>query len=101
MPQSEVHLQQNIWFSLVNNLENCVLTMQYINASYIILGIANLLDPDDPINQVFFILKYYIYKCRCVGDQPSINGDLKYLKYCIKIEKTTINSLSFTQKEYI
>ena len=69
--------------------------MQYINASYIILDIANLLDP------VFFILKYYIYKCRCVGDQPSINGDLKYLKYCIKIETTTINSLSFTQKEYI
>ena len=45
----------------MNDLENCVLTMQYINASNIILGIANHLDPDDPIDQVFLILKYYIY----------------------------------------
>jgi hypothetical protein len=33
--------------------------------------------------------------------KPGINGVLKYLKYCIKIEKTTINLLSTTQKEYI
>jgi hypothetical protein len=39
---------------------------------------------------------------RCVGDKPSTNRDLKYLKYCIKIEKTTIIDLSSTQKkEYI
>jgi hypothetical protein len=44
---------------------------------------------------------YYLYKCRCLGDKPSINGGIKYLKYCIKIEKTTINFLSSTQKEYI
>jgi hypothetical protein len=36
-----------------------------------------------------------------LGDKPSINGGLLYLKYCIKIEKTTINVLSSTQKEYI
>jgi hypothetical protein len=30
-----------------------------------------------------------------------MNRDIKYLKYCIKIEKTTINFLSPTQKEYI
>ena len=29
----------------------------------------------------------------CLGDKPSINGGLKYLKYCIKIEKRTINFL--------
>jgi hypothetical protein len=34
------------------------------------------------------------------GWKPSINGGIKYLKYCIKIEKTTINFLSSTQKEY-
>ena len=37
----------------------------------------------------------YLY----LGDKPSINGGLKYLKYCIKIEKTTINFLSSTQRE--
>jgi len=31
----------------------------------------------------------------------SLNGGIKYLKYCIKIEKTTIYFLSSTQKEYI
>jgi hypothetical protein len=36
-----------------------------------------------------------------LGDKPSINGGIKYLKYCIKIEKTTINFLSSKQKEYI
>jgi hypothetical protein len=34
------------------------------------------------------------------GDKPSIHGGLKYLKYFIKIEKTTIHFLSSTQKEY-
>ena len=50
---------------------------------------------------VILILRYYLYKCRCFGDKPSSNGGLKYLKYCINIEKTTINFLSSTQKEYI
>jgi hypothetical protein len=36
-----------------------------------------------------------------LGDKPSISGGIKYLKYCIKIEKITINFLSSTQKEYI
>jgi hypothetical protein len=36
-----------------------------------------------------------------VGDKPSTNRDLKYLKYCIKIEKTTIIDLSSTQKKRI
>jgi hypothetical protein len=59
------------------------------------------LDPDNTKNQVILILKYYLYKCRSLGDKPSINGGLKYLKYCIKIEKTTINFLTSTQREYI
>jgi hypothetical protein len=75
--------------------------MQYINAPNIILGIMNPLDPNNTKNQVILILKYYLYKCRCLGDKPSINGGLKYLKYCIKIEKTTINFLSSIPKEYI
>jgi hypothetical protein len=37
------------------------------------------LDPDNTKNQVILILKYYLYKCRCLGDKPSINGGLKYL----------------------
>ena len=61
----------------------------------------NPLDPDNTSNQDILILKYYLYKCRCLGDKPSINGGLKQLKYCIKIEKTTINLPSPTQKEYI
>ena len=52
-----------------------------------------------PIIQVIVILKYYLYKCTCVADKPSINGSLKYLKSCFKIEKTTMNFLSSTQKE--
>jgi len=75
--------------------------MQYINAPNIVLGIANPRDPDNTINQVILILKYYLCKCRCLGDKPNINGGLKYLKYCITIEKTTIYFLSSTQKEYI
>ena len=75
--------------------------MQYINAPNIILSIANPFDPDTTTNQVILILKYYLYKCRCLGDNPSINGGIKYLKFCIKIEKITINFLFPTQKEYI
>jgi hypothetical protein len=71
--------------------------MQYINAPNIILEIENPLDPDNTNNQVILILRYYLYKCRCLGDNPSINGGIIYLKYYIKIEKTTIK----TQKEYI
>ena len=77
--------------------------LQSINAPNIILGITNPLDSDNTIIQL--ILKYYlcpgIHKYRCLGDKSSINGGLKYLKYCIKIDKTTINFLSSTQKEYI
>ena len=68
------------WFSLVNILESCDLNMHYINAPNIILGIANPLDPDNTNNQVILILKYYLYKCRCLGDKPSINGDINVLK---------------------
>ena len=88
-------------FSLVNVFGNCGLNMQYINAPNIIFGNMNPLDPDNTNNQVILILKYYLYKCRCLGDKHSINSGLKYLKYCIKIEKTTINIISPTQKEYI
>ena len=76
--------------------ENCGLNMQYINAPNIILGIMNPLDPDS--TKVILILRYYLYKCRCLGDKPNINGGLQYLKYCIKIVKTTINFLSSTKK---
>ena len=75
--------------------------MQYINAPNIKLGIANPLDPDNTNNQVILILKYYLYKCRCLGDKPSIYGGTKYPKYCIRIEKITIHFLFPTQKEYI
>lgn len=60
--------------SLVIDLENCGLNMQYINAHNIILGITNPLD-------------------------PSMNGGLRYLKQCIKIEKTTTDVLASTKKE--
>ena len=72
--------------------------MQYINAPNIILGIAHPLDPDNTNTQVILILKYYLYKYRCLGDKRSMNGGTKYLKYCIKIEKITINFLFPTQK---
>ena len=75
--------------------------MQYLNAPNVILRITNPLDPENTNNQVILILKYYLYKCRCLGDKPSINGGTKYLKYCINIEKITINFLIPTQKEYI
>ena len=68
---------------------------------HLILYIANPFDPDNTNNPVILILRYYLHKCRCLGDKPSINGSTKYLKYCIKIEKKTINFLFPTQKEYI
>ena len=43
----------------------------------------NPLDPNNTKNQVILILKYYLYKCRCLGDKPSINAGLKYLKYSV------------------
>lgn len=46
------------------------------------------------------ILKYYLYECRWLDDESCINGCLKNPKYCIQIEKTTINFLSSTQKDY-
>ena len=82
--ESLLHLFWDFWFSSVNVFENCGLNMQYINAPNIILGIMNPLDPDNTKNQVILILKYYLCKCRCLGDKPSINGGLKYLKYCIE-----------------
>jgi hypothetical protein len=51
--------------------ENCGLNMQYINTPNIILGIMNPLDPNNTNNQVILILKYYLYKCRCLGDKPT------------------------------
>ena len=48
--------------------------MQYINAPNIILGIAHPLDPDNTNNPVILILKYYLYKYRCLGDKRSMNG---------------------------
>ena len=75
--------------------------MQYIHVPNIICGIMKPLDPANTNNQVIYILMYYLYKCRCLGDKLSIHGGLKYLKYCIKMKKTTINFLSSTQKEYI
>jgi len=74
--------------------------MQFIiNAPNIILGITNPLDPDNTIsnNQVILILKYYLYKCRCLGDKPSINGGIKYLKYCIKIEDNHTFLIPYTK----
>ena len=78
------------WFLLVNILEKCGLNMQYINAPNIILGISNPLDPDNSNNQVILILKYFFYKWW--SKIPDI---------LFKIEKTTINFLYSTQKEYM
>jgi hypothetical protein len=39
------------------------------------------LDPDNTKNQVILILKYYLYKCRSLGDKPSIN-DLSKQTFC-------------------
>ena len=60
----------------MNDFENCGLNMQYINAPTIILGIMKPLDPVNTNDQVILILKYYLYKCRCLGDKPSINSGL-------------------------
>lgn len=51
------------------------------------------------VSQISQILKYFLFKCRCVGDKPSINGDIKYLYHCIQTKKTPINVLSSKQKE--
>ena len=75
--------------------------MQYINAPHNILSIINPLDQDYTKNQIVLILKYYLYNCRCLGNKHSIKDGQKYLKLCIKLEKTTIHLLSSTQKEYI
>jgi hypothetical protein len=70
---------------LVNVLENCGLERQNINAPDIIFGTKDSLEADNPINQVILILNYYLYKCICVGDIPSINDSLKYPKESIEI----------------
>jgi hypothetical protein len=70
---------------LVNVLENCGLERQNINAPDIIFGTKDSLEADNPINQVILILNYYLYKCICVGDIPSINDGLKYPKESIEI----------------
>jgi hypothetical protein len=75
--------------------------MQYISAPTIILIIKNPLVPDNINNQVILIWKCSLYRCKCLVDKPSINGALQYMKYRIKIEKTTIHFFSSTQKEYI
>ena len=78
-PPQNLWLSNKFWFSLVNVLENCILEMQYIRYIYapnIILGIMKPLDPVNTNDQVILILKYYLYKCRCLGDKPSINGGL-------------------------
>ena len=72
------------WFSLVNVFENCGLNMQYINVPHIILGIMKHLDPANTNSQVIYILRYYVYKCRSLGDKPSVHGGLKYLKFALK-----------------
>ena len=81
--------------------ENCGLNMQYINAPHIILDIINPLDQDNTKDQVLLILKYYLYKCRCLGDKPNINDGLKYLKCCIKIEKKHKFPVLYTKRIYM
>ena len=76
--------------------------MQYINASNIILGTMKSLDPNNTNNQVILILKYYLYKCRYLGGKPRINGGIKYLKYCINIEKNNHKFLiPYTKRIYM
>jgi len=61
--------------------EYCGLNMQYINAHTIIMGIMEPLDPYNTNDQLILILMhFYLDKCRCFGDKPSINDCLRYLK---------------------
>jgi hypothetical protein len=57
----------------------------------------NPLDPGNTNNQVIWILKYYIYKCGCLGDISSINDGLKRPGK----KQKTISFLSSSQKEDI
>ena len=71
------------WCVLVNVLKNYSLNMQYKSAPNIILDLTNPLNPDNIINQVILILKFYLYKCICLGENLSINGGMKYMQYRI------------------
>lgn len=64
-----------------------------INAPNSILGTTDTLEPDNPIHQVFwFQSSIYINVDMCVDDKHSINGGLKYYKYCTctKIKRNII-----------
>ena len=50
----------------------CETTCAWYNFFNIIVGKMSPLDPDNTNNQVILILKYYLYKCRCLGDKPSM-----------------------------
>jgi hypothetical protein len=49
---------------------------------------------------VLIILKYYIYVCRCKCRDPDLEGDFKFLKYAINIEKASMIYLFPVQKEH-
>ena len=37
-----------------------------------ILGVTNVTENNKPINYIFILTRYYIYKCRINGNRPSI-----------------------------
>jgi hypothetical protein len=75
----------------------CQLAMSNIrthifHAPNIILGIANPLDPENFNNQVILILKYYLYKCRCLGDKPSWRYKIPEILYWNRKDKKFLSS---------
>jgi hypothetical protein len=73
------------------------------NAKDIILGLTEHNSAQGTINNVLFILKYYIYiyVCRCKCRALDLEGVLEFLKYPINIEKAAMICLSPVQKEHV
>jgi len=95
------NLVKKNWFAIKNFLMICGIALP-LTAREITLGISeSYIESQNTANNICFILKCYIYKCRCKGESPHLYGGLQYLTYYIQIEKNSTFHMSPKQTEQI
>ena len=91
------NLVQNFWLNAKNVLLISGITLP-LNAREITLGISERnIENQFTVNNILFILKCYIYRCRCKGEIPHLHRGLQYLKLYQNRKKILL--LHILQKE--
>ena len=82
----ECHHSQALWANLRNALNTCNIPVD-INILNISLGMPTLKQHKTPINYIFLLAKYYIFRCKCTQEKPWFSHFKNYFKEKLAIEK--------------